>query len=476
MNIQLYTLAKKTNSTMRPTGTGRVVGIQLKSPCSILNPVLEGATYYPENYCYIPDWGRYYFIREKTYVNGAWMYELECDYLATWKTEIGASTFYVNRSASERNSRMIDTAFPLNGDYIVAGSADNSALSIGFNAGCIVIGVLGDNGTGQTLYTLSPNNFQTLLSDLLVTADGLQWTDIPQGAKNSIMNPTQYITSCRWYPFTFADSYNLTSLKAGLWQGNVACAKVRVPYPESSVFTKVFHVPNHPQTSSRGFYTNMKPFTTLIMELPSLGLFELDESLMYQYPYLRVRLMLDPYNGVGTWDGWGMDEEQNARCMVFKKDAQIGVDIPLSSQDKAMGGFVSGVLGAIATTAFGVASAFATEGASLGVTVARGIGSGASALNQLKTGYEELTSGVQSTNYTRGTLQELMNFKTYLTAIFRDQCEVDVTNKGRPLSALRRLDTLSGYMEVMTASVSLPVSDEEMNIVNRQLESGFYYE
>lgn len=472
MNIQLYTLAKKTNSTMRPTGTGRVVGIQLKSPCSILNPVLEGATYYPENYCYIPLWSRYYFIREKTYVNGAWTYDLECDYLATWKTEIGSSTFYVNRSSSERNERMIDTAFPLNGNYIVAGSPENDALSMGFNAGSIVIGVLGDNGTGQTLYTLSPNNFQALISDLLVFGDGYQWGDIPQGAKNSIMNPTQYITSCRWYPFTFADSYNLTSLRAGLWEGRVACAKVRTPYPESSVFTKIFTVPNHPQTNSRGFYTNMKPFTTLIMELPSLGLFELDESLMYQYPYLRVRLMLDPYNGVGTWDGWGMDSEQNARCMLFKKDAQIGVDIPLSSQDKAWGNFASNVLGAVASFAL----AAATSGASTAAKAATHIGAFARGMGQVYEGFEGMTSGVQSTNYTRGTLQELMNFKTYLTAIFRDQCEVDVTNKGRPLSALRRLDTLSGYMEVMTASVSLPASDEEMNIVNRQLESGFYYE
>lgn len=476
MNIQLYTLSKKTNSTLRPSGTGRTVSMQLKAPSDVRSPSLEFAGYVSENYCYIPLWNRYYFIREKTYVNGAWTYDLECDYLATWKTEIGASTFYVNRSSSERNNRMIDTAFPLNGNYIVAGAPENDALSLGFNAGCIVIGVLGNNGTGQTLYTMTPNNFQALISDLLVTADGLTWTDIPQGAKNSIMNPTQYITSCRWYPFTFTDSYNLTSLNAGLWQGDVACAKVRTPFPESSVFTRVFTVPNHPQTNTRGFYTNMKPFTTLIMELPSLGLFELDESLMYQYPYLRVRLMLDPYNGVGTWDGWGMDDEQNARCMVFKKDAQIGVDIPLSSQDKAMGGFASNILGAIATTAFGVATTIATHGASLGATIARGIGTTASAVDQVNKGFEELTSGVQSTNYTRGTLQELMNFKTYLTAIFRDQCEVDVTNKGRPLSALRRLDTLSGYMEVMTASVSLPASDEEMNIVNRQLETGFYYE
>lgn len=472
MNIQLYTLSKKTNSTLRPSGSGRTVAMQLKAPSDIRSPLLEFTGFVSENYCFIPLWNRYYFIREKTYVNGAWTYQLECDYLATWKTEIGASTFYVNRSASERNGRMIDDAFPLNGNYIVAGSSENSALSLGFNAGCIVIGVLGNNGAGQTLYTMTPNNFQALISDLLVTADGVQWTDIPQGAKNSLLNPTQYITSCRWYPFTFTDSYNLTSLKAGLWEGHVACAKVRVPFPESSVFTKVFTVPNHPQTNTRGFYTNMKPFTTLIMELPSLGLFELDESLMYQYPYLRVRLMLDPYNGVGTWDGWGMDSEMNARCMVFKKDAQIGVDIPLSSQDKAWGNFASNVLGAVAS----VAMAVATEGGSTLAQTATSMGAYARGTSQVFKGFEELTSGVQSTNYTRGTLQELMNFKTYLTAIFRDQCEIDVTNKGRPLSALRRLDTLSGYMEVMTASISLPASDDEMNLVNRELESGFYYE
>ena len=472
MNLYFYTFSKKENSTDRPTSTLNPVSMELKAPCTERSPVLECATYRAGNYCYIPTWSRYYFIRNKTYINGAWQYELECDYLATWKDYIGNSQFYVTRSASLRNQKIIDSLYPLNGEYTVAGSSENQALGMSFNEGVIVLGVLGNNTTGQTLYEIDANDFQTVVSSLLTTADGLQWTDIPQGAKNSIMNPTQYITSCRWYPFSFTANHGSSGFKAGLWDCTVPCAKVNTPMPGSAVFSLTMGVPSHGQASTRGLYTNMKPFTTLYMELPGLGLFELDEALMFQYPYFRIRLMLDPYNGVGTWDGWACDSNKVARCMVFKKDAQIGIDIPLSSNDKAFGNFASGILGAISTVALGVASPVA-EGTNI---LAKSIGLATRSTDSVMSGIEGSTSGVQSTNYTRGTLMEMMDFKTRMFAIFREQCEVDQVNKGRPLCQMKTLSTLSGYMEVMTASVNIPASDEEIKIVNSMLENGFYYE
>ncbi len=473
MNVIFVTFSKKENSTAQPNVAGITpVSMQLKAPCTERSPVLECATYYAGNYCYIPTWSRYYFIRNKTYINGAWDYELECDYLATWKTQIGSSSFYVTRSASARNQKIVDGLYPLNGEYTVAGSSDNQALGLSFNSGVIVLGVLGNNSTGQTLYEIDANDFGSVLSSLFTTADGLTWTDIPQGAKNSIMNPTQYITSCRWYPFSFTSNHGLSGFKAGLWDCSVSCAKVNTPMPGSAVFSLMMSVPSHTQASTRGLYTNLKPFTTLYMELPGLGLFELDESLLFHYPKFRIRLMLDPYNGVGTWDGWGCDSDQTARCMVFKKDSQIGIDIPLSSNDKAFGSFASGVLGAIGTVAMSLVNPLA-EGAS---ALAKGIAVGSKATDSLMKGMEGATSGIQSTNYTRGTLMEMMDFKTRMFAVFREQCEVDVVNKGRPLCEMKTLSTLSGYMEVMSASVSIPASDDEMSVVNTMLENGFYYE
>ena len=482
MNIQLYTLAKKTNSTMRPTGTGRVVGIQLKSPCSILNPTLEGATYYPENYCYIPDWGRYYFINEKTYINGAWTYDLSCDELASFKTEIGASNLYVLRSASNRNERILDMEFPLTLQSIVAGpvtgqaTTDFSNWPTSFNDGVIVIGVLGDNGTGQILYQMTPNNFQIVLNSLLTTANGLQWGDLAQGAINSIMNPFQYIVSCRWYPFNylFTTGSEINTLKAGLWECTVPCNRVTglKAGNNGSSFEWQFEIPFHPQTSTRGHYVNAKPFTNLMVVLPNAGVIPLDTNILLDMDTVNIRGAVDPYTGFVRYYGIGVDSEgELARRLLFKKTVKFGIDIPLSNSAQPTD-LTHSLAGGISVGAFTAKMAF---GGGTGALASLALGLLTGSITSTVAMASEQTSGIQSTTPTSGTIADLLNPPQFI-AQFYDQTEIDVVHEGRPLYENRVINTLSGFIRVLHGDVSINIGDDELSSIRQMLESGFYYE
>lgn len=468
MNIQLYTLAKKTNSTMRPSGTGRVVGIQLKSPCSILNPVLEGATYYPENYCYIPYWGRYYFINDKTYINGAWTYDLSCDELASFKTEIGASNLYVLRSASNRNERILDLKFPLTlkstvaGPVIGPGTTDFDNWPTSFNDGVFVVGVLGDNPSGQVLYQMTPDSFQVVLNTLLITANGLGWGDLSQGAINSIMNPFQYIVSCRWYPFNnlFLLGSQLTSLKAGLWScNNITCQRITGVKSTNNgyAFEWQFDIPFHPQTSTRGHYVNARPFTSLSVVLPNAGVTSLDTNLLLDMDTVNIRGSVDPYTGYVRYYGIGVDSTgELARRLLFKKMVKFGVDIPLSNDTVPLSTLLKDL-------AMGVGTALFTGDILTGV-----------AESTIKIA-NDITGGIETTTPDSGCICDLLNPPQFI-AQFYDQTEIDVVHEGRPLCENKTINTLSGFIRVLHGDVSINIGDEELSSIRQMLESGFYYE
>ena len=101
MTAKFWTFSKIQNSTAQPSGAGTQHTVYLKGPCSVMAPVflIEGIDT-SLNYC---EWnGRYYFVTDMILSNNS-IYEVRCsvDALATWKTEIGTSSQYILRSASE---------------------------------------------------------------------------------------------------------------------------------------------------------------------------------------------------------------------------------------------------------------------------------------------------------------------------------------------------------------------------------------
>ena len=129
-DVRFYTnFAKRKNSTKLPSGTYDEFGCILKAPSSIIAPTIEisyaplAAEGYPQTgnptlgdneklanytYAYIPNFGRYYFIKDIRYCNRVWEIDLEVDVLATYKSEITGSTKYVLRSQTQQDVSLVD--------------------------------------------------------------------------------------------------------------------------------------------------------------------------------------------------------------------------------------------------------------------------------------------------------------------------------------------------------------------------------
>ena len=120
--VRLYDLAKRENSTKRPTGDGTALSCILRRGSSAMTPTME-FDFGPDgnplnyNYMYIPSFNRYYFIEDWVYIPGMWEAHLVLDVLASHKTEIGATSAYIERSASAYNGDIIDGLYPATTDY-----------------------------------------------------------------------------------------------------------------------------------------------------------------------------------------------------------------------------------------------------------------------------------------------------------------------------------------------------------------------
>lgn len=115
MNITLYN-TKSPNNTVNKTLTNAYnITVQLKTPTNVLKPtiILGGVNITGYNYCYIPDFGRYYYISDMAteYAN---INErtLEVDSLMSWGSGIKGLFAIVERQQNFYNLYLPDLQFP----------------------------------------------------------------------------------------------------------------------------------------------------------------------------------------------------------------------------------------------------------------------------------------------------------------------------------------------------------------------------
>ena len=116
MNLKLYTNLNDKNVVDKVLYHNADITGTLREDCSIINPVLkvEGltSTQLKEcNYCYIPDFGRYYYINN--IICKGKLYELNChvDVLMSFKDSIRDNTAVISRQANNYNLYLQDGIF-----------------------------------------------------------------------------------------------------------------------------------------------------------------------------------------------------------------------------------------------------------------------------------------------------------------------------------------------------------------------------
>lgn len=366
MNIQLWSFDKKKNSTKVPPVSGYTVSGELKAPFTLTGPEitfnLGAQTYAPTyNYCYIPNLRRYYFITDWHYDSGLWIAVCVVDVLASYKTEIGNSRQYVERAYSKYDASLIDSAYLTKGENIerfnsFVSSTNFWGASAFGNNGTIVIGVVGSSSfsTGAvTYYAMSQATFGAFMNTMLssISWAGISATEISTELQKALINPTQYIVSCRWYPIVFSgftQGSPTISLNLGWWTFTLS-GTARILATISNAFIERFNevtIPKNPWKTARTDYLDMAPYSSYYFKFLPFGVFEVDSTELYDKTYLGFKVSLDLMTGaailrLSAADSLGGYNWDNAFMVV---EGQIGVTIPIGQVSADIGKFKSALI------------------------------------------------------------------------------------------------------------------------------------
>ena len=506
MIIQMFSgFAKKDNSTKRPSGTVDLsLNGTLKEPCSITRPIFKIENLSPDvthsvyTYASIPAFHRFYFIADWKWVDGLWECTMEEDVLATWKNEIGNATEYVLRtdSTTDYNGDVSDTTYPATTDFVrKLDYAPVNAFVTDLTAGCYVVGIIsGGTSSGSahsvgaiTYYAMTASEFEALKS-MLFSEDNLGImgiidtsttpptplvSDVSQEVLKTMYNPYQYIVSCVWFPFdkTLIPSSQRTDVTAfyiGWWGYPLSGSRINAQVVELGGET--ITLTSHPQSATRGSYLNYAPYTQRTL-IGRFGTIPLDTSYLKLSDQIRINYMFDLISGVcrctidarydtGSSIAYDTIAVRNFLAGVPVQLAQVGIDY-LGTAVSALN-TVNGVIG-------GAVSGFMSGGIAGAVTGA--ISSTANGIyNTLQSAMPQVETSGSNGSFLSPSL------RTYILTHHYKIVDEDIAHRGRPLCAMRQLNTLTGFILCADGELDISCLDEERNKINEYLTTGFFWE
>lgn len=466
MKATFYVFPKRTNSTKRPS-SGTDYNIEAKAPCNIINPeikIASNANPTGYNYCYIPTWGRYYWVKNWTYSNSLWTASLVVDALASYRDQIGSSTEYVVRSSAQYDSSISDSLYPAKATVQSVTNAFQGGFAETISEGFFVIGFIAKapNSIGAVTYVvMSPGNAKKLSSKLLTDVSYLSIdnAEISDSLTKILFNPYQYIVSCNYFPFDIAELTAhlplVSSVDVGWWSINIPCWILGA---DNNNLTKSVSVgiPKHPQAASRGGYCNASPYTDYTIFLQPFGVIPLDASKLWGATTLSIQYTVDLFTGDSI-----LRMFTDTNQLVHETTAKLGVPIQLSNItfDVPSGG---GLLQTGIAAAVGGLQAALTGGSFS--DVGNGILNAAQATN----------ADVASKGATGSTIA--FDSVPYMVARFKILVDDNNEDHGRPLCKRVQLSTIPGFIMVDDPDIALNATAAEIDSVKSYLKNGFFYE
>ena len=461
ISVGFTTYSKKMNSTRQLTMT-TTHDCVLKNGCSMLNPTLLlelNSASFP-SYTAFTIGSRYYNVTDiRSVRNNLFEVTGEVDVLATYKTDIGASTQFVTRASGQYNPYVIDTKYPaiadsdLSNQYLTGLATDSD--------GVYIVGLIAANDTPSsvTYYAFNAYTFTELMFALFDDnyLDS-SIADVTIELQKELLNPFQYIVSCYWYPIPytyFSTQGILASVRFGWWQAKYSVEGginnvVAIKIPESLRIYSLeatFTPPRHPQAATRGTYLNGLPYTKYTLNCYSFGTIPINPAPFVDGDAGAIEIDVDVFTGVAQM------YVACAGSRLFTVTSQFGVPIQINQN-------TANVIGGAVSTISGVAA------------FARGnITGGASGIaSAISSAFPQVQS--QGANGSKVAFLQTPN----IVAEFHNITDENNPTIGRPLCAPKVISTLSGYIECDNAALDLACTSEERRQVIQFMENGFYYE
>lgn len=328
-----YQTGKKLNSTAVPSMVSGdfLTAVELKEVTNLLTPTLiissnkfvdaDDNIVNPLNfvYCYINDFSRYYFIRDWSWILGRWECSLEVDVLASFKTQIGNTTAYVLRSASQCDTDVVDTKYPVKAQGADTSYQDKSYGSVynvwntniyGANVsdGFFRVSIVNNDSSAigaVSHYAIAGSVMAELMNKLYSAPTWMNITDanISEDLQKMMFNPMQYITSIIWIP-TGYDTSGQTAIHTipyGWWSLTLSGNVYRITTSRmQKTITESISVKHHPQYDANHHWLQLSPYTTAALYFTPFGFIPLDTSKIYDATHVDIEVRVDIITGKGT--------------------------------------------------------------------------------------------------------------------------------------------------------------------------------
>ena len=462
MKLKYWTgFSKRKNSTKIPTATGTEIDVYWKEDTSIDSPsVVLSSNTFNIDYCYINDWGKYYFVSAiQTLTDGTVQYDLVEDALATNKTAIGSTVAHIAYSSTGYDKYLIDNRLPLKDTYSTDHDAKASGLS---NTGCYILAAITDttNGTqgAAGFYHITTSYLHNLMVNLFDCS-------VQAIVDKAFYDPFNSIIRCFWIPLDDA------TVDANCGSNDLITLNVNSPLSTSSmpVYGKQvtdnlvtlaavsIPIPNRYQD-----FRDSQPYTSLSLYLPGIGLTDLNANDFSNSTNVNIFTRVDITTGdIIYWIY--TDSGDVVKTVSFNG----GVDVPLAHVAGNSGGALSAIGGAITTGA-----TFLLTGNTTALT-----------LGALATTSNAITAFNQRSTSLKGNVQGRSAFEDVTFSLLCTQIDTTdpddasyIATWGRPVGVTHAINNHSGYVQCDNASVNIPGDNWERDEINSYLNNGFYYE
>lgn len=453
--------SKRVNSTKKPdpnTATAR--NVLLKDACDIKNPVFELADLdFAINH--VEAFGNNYFAHVQNLDGHRSNIICTLDYLATFKSQIGAYSAYVEYAASAP-AQLLYIDDPRNAPTSVVAnntSSDDPGWTVS-NSGCYLLGMANAVSIGNCG---APSYYVMNASELSQVTAAIFDPNFITNIKNQFNGVFDSIISCIWLPFDKSFVSGNGSVSVPVYAGNQDLGVGSMDFLTNRVWKKRVYVSLPSIGGYNGTYIQSGKYVTASIYLPGVGVCPLTYDIYKDNATgVTVDIYLDFITGdilyyLSTASPNGTGESQ-----CFSGNVAAKVPVVGASYDGI------GVAQGILSTAKSIASLNPIDAISGGLGIARSLsidnivtGSNSSPLSLIHDKNIRVETHFQVPIHGANSMADLEVFRS---------------DNGMPYFNRATISSLSGYIKCRNASVSIPGDGEEQNVVNSYLNNGFYYE
>ena len=465
MQIEVFSgFSKRHNSTKRPAAAGTQVNVLLKDGADVLTPIFELNTL-DFSINYVKAFGNYYFAHLQNIDGHRSNLICELDYLATFKTQVGAYSGFIEFTSS---SSKVDILDPRNTprDLITMNATAFTLSGISINTvGGYIVGVLSNNPSGDVgvidYYTMTSAQMQAFCNELYDQNFIQRIIDQFQAAQDSLV-------SCIWVPLTGIGGGSVP-VHIGRETMTATGGKItdRIISFGSGLTTLNFNTHSGGAGSSMT-YLEKAPYCSGALYLPFVGFVPIDMDIAA----FTKSIQLDGYVDILTGDI--VYNVKYGAVRVSSYSGNLATKVPVSGAGYDAIGVSTGIMTVVGGAAAAIGGLLtAGVGTAVAGGLAAAVGGGVSAAKSAE--FHTMINGSNSS-----AIGASLGTAPYAIIIQNEPSEDNLTAfkaaHGMPYYEVATISSLSGYVKCFDASVSIPGDGSEQDVVNGHLNAGFYYE